>query len=87
MRIGIRLKVGGAGTYESSYKSLLDHYDRHGDEVGALSTKQYLDKALAFKQNLKGAHKELSYNKSTGEANAYRYTKKGNFVLWISRSQ
>ena len=71
----------GKGTFDNENASLLDHFDRHGAEVGATTPEQYLNKAKGFAQNLKRCHKRPSYNKKTGELTGIRYTKNGKYVI------
>jgi RHS repeat-associated protein len=67
----------GAGSWGTSNRSLLKHYERHGDEVGASSPAQYLRKALAFASNLKGAksHPQEGYTEDVT-----RYHKNGKYI-------
>ncbi len=71
----------GKGTFQNSRRSLLYHFVKHGKEVKAKSPEQYLNKAQAFKQNLKNAKKIPSYDPQTGERNATRYEKNGKFII------
>jgi hypothetical protein len=58
-------------------KSLQKHFDKHGKEVGAESVEQYLRKAEAFKQNLKGAKTSRIDGSVEG---VIRYKKLGKYI-------
>ncbi len=53
------------------------HFDKHKREVGATDIEQYMRKAEAFKQNLRGA-KRTSVNGYND--NVTRYTKNGKYI-------
>lgn len=55
--------------------SLRYHFNEHGAKVGALDLWQYLRKAEAFAQNLKGAQKARLDSGKT------RYTKNGRYII------
>lgn len=59
-------------------ESLIYHFKTHGAQVGAADIDQYVRKADAFKQNLKGAKKSYP---SEGTAGAVRYTKNGKYII------
>ncbi len=58
-------------------KSLQKHFEKHGREVGAESVEQYLRKAEAFKQNLKGAKTSKVEGSVDG---VIRYKKLGKYI-------
>ncbi len=64
-------------SYPSSYSSLVDHWDRHGLEVGAEDLDQYLKKALGFKQNLRRAQRSRPEGPTEG---VIRYTKNSRYI-------
>ena len=57
--------------------SLADHFRKHGAEVGAKDIDQYLRKAEAFAQNLRGATKSAVEGATPGVT---RYKKLGKYV-------
>jgi len=59
----------GAGTMETIAKNISYHFSEHGAQVGAKDIFQYMRKATAFKQNLKGA------TRATVEHGNTRFTK------------
>ncbi|WP_233958926.1 hemagglutinin repeat-containing protein [Pectobacterium versatile] len=65
------------GSFGSSEGSLQKHYEKHGKEVGATSTEQYLNKAKAFATNLKGA-RTVNINGATDGVT--RYYKNGKYI-------
>ncbi len=65
------------GSFGSSEDSLQKHYEKHGKEVGATSTEQYLNKAKAFATNLRGAQTE---NISGATNGVTRYYKNGKYI-------
>jgi hypothetical protein len=65
------------GSYPSSYASLVDHWNRHGDEVNADDVDQYLKKALGFKQNLRRSVRSYPDGATEG---VIRYTKSGRYL-------
>ncbi|EQB4447642.1 VENN motif pre-toxin domain-containing protein, partial [Pluralibacter gergoviae] len=65
------------GSFGSSEDSLQKHYEKHGKEVGATSTEQYLRKAQAFADDLKGARKT---NISGATEGVTRYYKNGKYI-------
>ncbi|MEI7194226.1 hemagglutinin repeat-containing protein [Pectobacterium versatile] len=65
------------GSFGSSENSLQKHYEKHGKEVGATSTEQYLNKAKAFATNLKGAR---TVNISGATDGVSRYYKNGKYI-------
>jgi pyocin large subunit-like protein len=65
------------GSYPSSLSSLLDHFKRHGAEVGAENVEQYLRKALGFKQNLRRAQRSTPQGSTEG---VIRYVKNGKYL-------
>jgi pyocin large subunit-like protein len=66
------------GTYNSAKESLIDHFKRHGSEVGAKDVDQYVRKAKGFYDRRKGA--KISYPKD-GTFGAIRYTKNGKYII------
>ncbi|MBE6111803.1 MAG: hypothetical protein E7195_02130 [Peptococcaceae bacterium] len=70
--------VWSNGTFDSVDESLIYHFKTHGAQVGAADIDQYVRKADAFKQNLKGAKKSYP---SEGTAGAVRYTKNGKYII------
>ena len=67
----------GKGSYGSAEESLLDHFSRHGTEVGAKDAAQYLRKAEGFSQNLRGAQKSPVPGDTPGVT---RYKKLGKYI-------
>jgi pyocin large subunit-like protein len=65
------------GTYDSPEESLLEHFKKHGKEVGAKDPLQYLNKALGFSQNLRRASKH-DVEGATKEVK--RYKKNGKYI-------
>ena len=65
------------GSYDSPSESFQEHFARHGAEVGAKDVAQYLRKASAFAQNLKGAQKFPTEGATEG---VIRYIKKGQYI-------
>ncbi|EMO0474983.1 VENN motif pre-toxin domain-containing protein [Pluralibacter gergoviae] len=65
------------GSFGSSEDSLQKHYEKNGKEVGATSTEQYLRKAQAFADDLKGARKT---NISGATEGVTRYYKNGKYI-------
>jgi filamentous hemagglutinin len=55
--------------------SIKYHFKRHGTEVGASNEWQYLRKAEAFNQNLRGARKSYLPDGRT------RYMKDGKYII------
>ena len=66
------------GASSTPEKSLLEHYFKHKDEVGASSPEQYLRKAEEFARNLKGARK--AYNIPGYTKGVTRYYKNGKYI-------
>ena len=66
------------GSYDSKEESLVDHFNRHGEEVGATDADQYVRKAEEFNRNLKGATKSYPDGYTEG---AIRYTKNGKYLI------
>lgn len=65
------------GSFSTAAESLYYHFKKHGKEVGAVSAEQYLRKAEAFKNNLRGASKY----KVDGYVNGvFRYVKDGKYI-------
>lgn len=69
------LSQWGRGTFESVAESVLYHFGKHGEEVGAEGTLQYLRKAEGFASNLKRARRVKL------EGGAVRFEKKGRFLI------
>jgi hypothetical protein len=65
------------GSYGSPLASLQDHFARHGAEVGAVDAAQYLRKAEAFAQNLRGAQRSPIEGFTEG---VVRYVKHGRYI-------
>ncbi|MBN2838528.1 MAG: hypothetical protein JXM74_07195, partial [Fusobacteriaceae bacterium] len=65
------------GTFNSSKETINYHFKKHGKEVGAESVEQYMKKAEAFKNNLKGAKKSDVKGKVKG---VIRYKKNGKYI-------
>ena len=53
------------------------HFNKHGAEVGAQDVEQYVRKAEAFKQNLRGANSYPVYGEVPG---VKRYVKNGKYI-------
>ena len=69
--------VGGwsKGTFETTGNSLRYHFAEHGTELGAKNVWQYMRKAEAFLNNLRGA-KTMAL-----EGGGTRYTKSGRYII------
>jgi RHS repeat-associated protein len=67
----------GKGSHASPGDSLLYHFNKHGAEVGAADVAQYLRKAEAFAQNLRGATRSAVQGATPGVT---RYKKLGKFI-------
>jgi filamentous hemagglutinin len=67
----------GEGSFNSPEESLEWHFEKHGEEVGASTPEEYLQKAEAFKNNLRGARKS-SIEGATEDV--VRFTKNGKYV-------
>jgi hypothetical protein len=65
------------GSYGSPLESLHDHFARHGAEVGASDAAEYLRKAEAFAQNLRGAQRFPIEGFTEG---VVRYVKSGRYI-------
>jgi hypothetical protein len=67
----------GKGSYDSPEDSLINHYEKHKEEVGASSPEQYANKAKNFASNLKGA----TSKPVDGETpDVVRYYKNGKYI-------
>jgi len=67
----------GKGTFDTANDSLLHHFKKHGEEVGATSPEQYLNKAKGFAQNLKRIHPTHVDGETPG---VLRYRKNGKYI-------
>ena len=67
----------GAGSYKTPYQSLLDHFRRHGTEVGATDEFHYLRQAEAFALRLRGARRFPVEGPTPGVT---RYVKAGKYI-------
>lgn len=65
------------GSFDSSENSLQKHFEKHGKEVGATSTEQYLNKAKSFSTNLRGARSASISGSTEGVT---RYYKNGKYI-------
>ena len=65
------------GTFDTSEDSLMYHFKKHGQEVGASDVEQYLRKAEAFSEQLKGATKKSINHPTPGVT---RYYKNGKYI-------
>jgi hypothetical protein len=65
------------GSFKSPEESLVKHFEKHGAEVGAKDAAQYLRKAEAFTQNLRGAERSPVEGFVEG---VVRYAKNGRYV-------
>ena len=74
---GIRTGKWGRGSFDSAAESLSKHFEFHGAEVGAKDVDQYLRKAEAFAQNLRGATKKPVEGATPGVT---RYKKQGKYI-------
>ncbi len=70
----------GTGIFESPEESLVYHYGKHKEAVGATSITQYFNKAYSFKTNLKNA-KKFTHNGVT------RYVKNDKYIDLNSMKQ
>ncbi len=70
-------EVWHPGSFNSPEDSIFKHFEKHGKEVGAADIEQYLRKAQAFSDNLKGA----TTSKISGSTeNVTRYYKNGKYI-------
>ena len=74
---GVSVGSWGKGSYDDSMASLQARFNKHGAEVGAVNVEQYLRKAEAFKQNLRGATKSPVAGQTNG---VVRYKKNGKYI-------
>ena len=66
------------GSFDSSQESLDYHFNKHGEEVGAKNTEQYLRKAEEFAKNAK---KGSTKSRVRGEVEGViRYKKNGKYI-------
>ena len=66
------------GSFDSSQESLDYHFNKHGEEVGAKNTEQYLRKAEEFAKNAK---KGSTKSRVRGEVESViRYKKNGKYI-------
>ena len=65
----------GKGTFPSAAESIKYHFARHGREVSAQNVWQYLRKAFAFNENLRGART------SEIDVKVVRYMKSGYYII------
>ena len=66
------------GSFDSSQESLDYHFNKHGEEVGAKNTEQYLRKAEEFAKNAK---KGSTKSRVRGEVvGVIRYKKNGKYI-------
>jgi RHS repeat-associated protein len=68
------------GSYDSIKDSLIDHFFRHGNEVGATDVQSYLRKAEEFTRNLKNSRKYAVDGFTEG---AIKYVKNGKYVIML----
>ena len=65
------------GSFDSSQESLDYHFNKHGEEVGAKNTEQYLRKAEEFAKNAK---KGSTKSRVRGDEGVIRYKKNGKYI-------
>ena len=65
------------GSHETKADSIIEHFTKHKNQVGAKNIAQYIRKAEAFKQNLRGA-KSFRVNGAT--EGVTRYVKNGKYI-------
>ncbi|MFC4652192.1 hypothetical protein ACFO26_04660 [Lactococcus nasutitermitis] len=68
----------GKGSYNSSEDSLLNHFDKHGKQVGATTPEQYARKAEGMLNKVLGKVKGKPVEGQT--SNVYRYRKGGYYI-------
>ena len=73
----IRTGKWGQGSFGSAAESLGEHFAKHGPAVGAKDIDQYLRKAEAFADNLRGATKSAVEGATQGVT---RYKKLGKYI-------
>ena len=73
----IRTGKWGGGSFKDATESLLYHFNKHKDAVGAKDIDQYLRKAEEFARNLKGARKFPVEGATEG---VMRYIKNGKYI-------
>lgn len=71
----------GKGTFDNANASLLYHFKEHGEEVGATSPEQYLNKAKGFKQNLKRAEGPFKSYDKFGNHTGWKWIKKDKYII------
>ncbi|CUH94301.1 hypothetical protein P22_0367 [Propionispora sp. 2/2-37] len=74
---GIDVASWNQGSFGSTQDSVAYHYNTHGAEVGAENVEQYIRKAEAFKQNLRGAK---TFPVDGAVAGVTRYVKNGRYI-------
>ncbi|MCO4961040.1 hypothetical protein M1V49_24780 [Escherichia coli] len=70
-------KLWSKGSWDTPAESLLEHFRKHGREVGAETVEQYLNKAKVFSENLR----RIKPTKVSGYTeNVWRYRKNGRYI-------
>lgn len=65
------------GSFDTAGDSLINHFKKHGSQVGAEDLAQYVRKAEGFAQNLRGATKS---NVDGAVEGVIRYKKNGKYI-------
>ena len=73
----VDLSKWNQGSYNSAGDSAIDHFKRHGHEVGAEDVAHYVKKAEAFSKNLKRTKKSRVGGEVDG---VIRYKKNGKYI-------
>jgi len=71
-------KKWGKGSFDNVENSIENHFNKHGEEVGASDLRQYLRKAKEFARNLKRARKVGGVDGATPDV--VRYEKNGKYI-------
>ena len=71
-------KKWGKGSFDNVENSIENHFNKHGEEVGASDLRQYLRKAKEFARNLKRARKVGRVKVRT--PGVIRYEKNGRYI-------
>ncbi|WP_297902133.1 hypothetical protein, partial [uncultured Campylobacter sp.] len=71
-------KKWGKGSFDNVEDSIENHFNKHGEEVGASDLRQYLRKAKEFARNLKRARKVGEVEGATPDV--VRYEKNGKYI-------
>ncbi|MGM0218955.1 hypothetical protein [Enterococcus sp. AZ126] len=68
----------GNGKFDNTADNIQDHFEKHGDEVGASSIEQYMRKAQEFARTVKKGVKPSPVPGATHDV--LRYRKNGKYI-------